>query len=139
MMFCTRIMEFDAAHRVMLHEHKCKYLHGHRYRLEASFSAPELDHVGRVIDFGEIKRILGGWVDQYWDHNVILNKEDKELGECIARITGQKIFYLKNNPTAENMASYLMDEVCPLLFKQLNINCTKITLYETPNCFVEFW
>ncbi len=48
---CTRRIEFDAAHRVMRHEGKCKHLHGHRYALEATFSASGLDALGRVIDF----------------------------------------------------------------------------------------
>jgi 6-pyruvoyltetrahydropterin/6-carboxytetrahydropterin synthase len=52
---CTRRIEFDAAHRVMEHESKCKHLHGHRYALEATFVAPDLDTLGRVVEFGVIK------------------------------------------------------------------------------------
>ena len=37
---CTRRIEFDAAHRVMGHEGKCKHLHGHRYALEARVATP---------------------------------------------------------------------------------------------------
>jgi 6-pyruvoyl-tetrahydropterin synthase len=29
---CTRVMTFDAAHRVLRHESKCASLHGHTYR-----------------------------------------------------------------------------------------------------------
>ena len=134
---CTRRIEFDAAHRVMEHESKCKYVHGHRYALEATFAARSLDKLGRVVDFGVIKKLLGEWIDAHWDHTAILFEKDEVLGKSIAAATGQKIFYLPANPTAENMASYIMETVCPKLFKKLPIECVGIRLYETPNCFAE--
>ncbi len=134
---CTRRIEFDAAHRILNHESKCKMLHGHRYALEATFEAKKLDNLGRVIDFGVIREVLGSWIDENFDHNTILSKKDKKLGEKIAEETGQKIFYLDENPTAENIAAFLLKEICPKLFVKKNVKCTKIKLYETPNCYVE--
>lgn len=137
MINCTRKIEFDAAHRIQRHESKCKMLHGHRYVIEASFTAKELDDLGRVIDFGAIKEVLGSWIDENFDHNTILCESDHELGAEIEKSTGQKIFYLKNQPTAENIALFLFHEVCPYLFQNYDIECTKIRLYETPNCYAE--
>ena len=134
---CTRRIEFDAAHRVMKHESKCKHLHGHRYALEATFAAKKLDKLGRVVDFSAIKKELGGWIDDHWEHATILFDKDKALGKAITNITGQKIFYLSANPTAENMADYIFHKVCPKLFKGMNISCVRIRLYETPNCYAE--
>jgi 6-pyruvoyltetrahydropterin/6-carboxytetrahydropterin synthase len=134
---CTRRIEFDAAHRVMEHESKCKHLHGHRYAIEATFTAPDLDRLGRVVDFGIIKEKLGAWVDKNWDHATILYDKDTPLGEGIAAKTGQTIFYLPANPTAENMAEYLLTQVCGQLFKGMDITCTRIRLYETPNCYAD--
>ena len=135
MITCTRRIEFDAAHRIMNHESKCKMLHGHRYALEATFAAKELDELGRVIDFGEIRAVLGSWIDDNLDHNTILSVNDKNLGEKIAAETGQKIYYIKENPTAENIAQYIFSEICPKLFAQKNVKCVAIKLYETPNCY----
>ena len=135
---CTRRIEFDAAHRVMGHEGKCRHVHGHRYAIEATFAAREqLDTLGRVVDFGIIKGLLGGWVDANWDHTTILFDKDKQLGDAIAGVTAQKIFYLPANPTAENMAEYVMRHVCPKLFADYPIRCVRIRLYETPNCYAE--
>lgn len=131
---CTRRIEFDAAHRIMEHESKCKDLHGHRYVIEASFSSSELDALGRVIDFGIIKEKLGAWVDNNWDHTTILFDKDSTLGKSISDITGQTIFYLPYNPTAENMAKFLLEKICPELFADVPIKCVSILLYETPNC-----
>lgn len=121
----------------MGHEGKCKHLHGHRYALEATFRAGGLDALGRVVDFAVIKEKLGGWILENWDHATILYDQDRALGKAISDITGQKIFYLTTNPTAENMADYILRDICPGLFDGLNIICTHVRLYETPNCFAE--
>jgi 6-pyruvoyltetrahydropterin/6-carboxytetrahydropterin synthase len=134
---CTRRIEFDAAHRVMQHESKCKHLHGHRYAIEATFSAEALDALGRVVDFSVVKAVLGAWVDAHWDHTTILYKEDKALGDAITQHSPQSIYYLPNNPTAENMAAYLLEVICPSLFADYPIWCEKIRLWETPNCYAE--
>lgn len=131
---CTRRIEFDAAHRVLGHESKCRHLHGHRYAIEAGFEATGLDALGRVVDFGVIREKLGAWVDKNWDHATILFEKDRELGSAISSVTGQRIFYLPDNPTAENMAAYLLATVCPALFSSLGVACVNIRLYETPNC-----
>jgi 6-pyruvoyltetrahydropterin/6-carboxytetrahydropterin synthase len=134
---CTRIITFDSAHRVVNHESKCKYLHGHTYRAEFTFEADKLDDLGRVIDFGVIKTKLKTWIDANLDHNTILNICDKSFGEQIEKTFQQNVYYLPNNPTAENIASHLLEEICPKLFAdQQNCKCIKIKLWETPNCFV---
>ena len=49
---CARRLEFDSGHRVLRHESKCRHVHGHRYVLELTCAAAQLDDLGRVIDFG---------------------------------------------------------------------------------------
>ena len=134
---CTRKIEFDAAHRVIGHENKCKYLHGHRYTLLVSFASKDLDNLGRVIDFGVVKDKIKKWVDDNVDHTTILSKDDYELGRKISDYTGQKIYYLENNPTAENIAIHFSNYVMPMLFKDFDIEIVKIKLFETPNCSAE--
>ena len=136
MITVTRRIEFDAAHRLINHESKCKMLHGHRYALEATFVANHLDDLGRVIDFGVIRELLGGWIDEHFDHNTILSIKDKDLGDKITTVTGQKIYYIDENPTAENIAKYLIEKICPKIFAGKNVKCIAIKLYETPNCSV---
>ena len=136
MIICVRKIEFDSAHRLINHESKCRMLHGHRYVVEASFCAKKLDDVGRVIDFGVIREVLGSWIDEHFDHNTILSIADKKLGEEISKNTQQKIYYLPDNPTAENIAKHLLEEICPKIFSNFEAECVAIKLYETPNCFV---
>lgn len=135
MLTCTVKLEFNAAKRLVEFEGKCHQLHGYRYTLEASFTAPKNKN-GLVIDFYELKQKLGAWIEKNWEHNVVLNVKDKPLGNAIGDLTGQTIFYMKNDPTAENMAEYLKDTVCPKLFGK-TVKCTRIRLYDTPDAWVE--
>ena len=134
-MECTQIISFDSAHRIIGHKGNCRMLHGHRYTLEATFESNKLNDLGMVIDFAVIKNELNKWLNTNWDHNTILNTKDQELGNMISKITGQNIFYLNENPTAENMANFLLFEVCPKIFNDKLVRCSKIKLYETPNCY----
>lgn len=102
---CTRRIEFDAAHRVFKHEGKCKHLHGHRYALEATFAAANLDKLGRVVDFAVIKEVLGAWIMEHWDHATILFDKDKALGKAISNVTGQKIFTCPKTPPPKTWPS----------------------------------
>jgi len=136
-MQCTRILEFDAGHRLINHESKCKYLHGHRYKIEISFYADHLDQIGRVVDFSCIKKILGTWIDSNLDHTTILHIDDKNLGNAIEIETKQKIYYMDCNPTAENIVKHLFEDIIPSLFIKTDIKCSSIKLHETPNCSVK--
>lgn len=133
----TRRIEFDAGHRIIGHQNKCQFLHGHRYVLEITIGSDSTNNLGMVIDFGEIKLLVKGWIDDNFDHNLILHKDDQEIGQKIASWTGQKVYYMQNNPTAENIALHLKQDIFPIIFKNKNYSAIDIKLYETPNCFVE--
>ena len=137
MVECTRRIEFDAGHRVIGHQNKCKYLHGHRYVLEVTARSAKLDELGMVVDFGTLKTVIKEWIDENLDHNVILDKKDRELGTFISKHTGQSVYYLNSNPTAENIALHLKIDIIPKLFIGSSFDITKVRLFETPNAFVE--
>ena len=133
-----RIIEFDAGHRVMKHESKCRTLHGHRYKLEIYARARNLDDIGRVIDFGVIKDKVKGWIDKEWDHNCIVSHEDIEVIKALRSIPRAKeVYIMEGNPTAENMARHLLDDVMPYLFDDTEVEVFKVRLWETPNCYAE--
>ena len=135
MLTIIRRLEFDAGHRVMNHESKCATLHGHRYVIEIEASAKDLDSIGRIIDFSVLKEKIGTWLDENWDHNLILFKDDIETVTAAKSIPRKKEpFICEWNPTAENLASFLLKEVCPHLMQGTDIFITAVTVHETPNC-----
>ena len=107
--------EFSAAHRLREYHGACENLHGHNWRVEMSVGGDNLDKLGMLIDFRELKRILSEAVDHF-DH-VYLN----ELPE-----------FEKQNPTTENMARILFEE-CSRKLPQ-GVRVRSVTVWESPRC-----
>ena len=136
-----RVIEWDMGHRVVGHEGKCANLHGHRYRAEIHARALGLDAVGRVIDFSVLKSAIGGWIDDEWDHKTALYVEDPLLQvfqnagqELSDFVVGKSLAVVSFNPTAENIASYLLNTVCARHLNGITVKAFKVTVWETPNC-----
>lgn len=143
MITITRKIEWDAGHRVLGHEGKCKHLHGHRYCAEVTVQAAELDDLGRVIDFGVLKTVVGAWIDKHWDHNLLLHPQDPLLKlppDLLAQIHGRDPYVMpagpRANPTAENIAAVLHGVVSVLLPVELSV--VRVRVWETPNCHADF-
>lgn len=138
----TRIFEFDAAHRVMNEKVKCFNLHGHRFKVEVTFEYRSKGALGYAIDFKELKRIVGAWIDEKLDHACILNPLDEAL-ISVCKDNGWKLYVMGMgaegdiNPSAENLATELYYVIKALFGEGSDIILVKVRLYETPNCWVE--
>ena len=130
---CSRKFSIDVGHRVVGHEGACKNHHGHTYRITVTATCPQLDTVGRVIDFSVLKDKVGRWLLLHWDHGFVL--WDKDGSSVADGLT--KVFRLPTNPTAENLAAYLLMTVCPQVLEGTGIVITKVRVDETPNCYAE--
>jgi len=112
---------FHAAHRLWQHRQKCRFLHGHSYRVKIKAQGP-LDPRGMVADFADVKAII----DQL-DHCVILSKEDP-LAKVLKE-GGQRVFLLDRNPTAENLALLIAQRV----IEELSLEMAEVEVFETEN------
>ena len=141
MIVCTRRLEWDAMHRIPKHESKCKSFHGHRYVAEVTCLAEQLDHLGRVVDFGVIKARVGTWIDEHWDHTAILMRDDPDPAVPIIAASNEKngrpVYWLDSHPTAENIAAEL-GRISIDLLKNTGVTVDRIRIWETPNCWVEW-
>jgi 6-pyruvoyltetrahydropterin/6-carboxytetrahydropterin synthase len=134
----VRRIQFCAGHRISRHESKCKDLHGHNFVAFFHAESPTgLDPQGRVIDFGVLKERLGAWIDERWDHGMVLWREDHEAVRAVTALPGQKVYLLDANPTAENLALVLLHEAAPAALAGTGVTVTKVVLWETENAFVE--
>lgn len=137
MIECTRRLEWDSAHRVLRHESKCAHLHGHRYVAEITCRADKLDDVGRVVDFGVVKDLVGSWIDREWDHGTLVNIEDAALWAWLDK-HDQKRWSFAGEPTAENIAAALLVVARDLLDGDASgLRVVRVRIYETPNCYAE--
>ena len=133
----VRRLQFCAGHRVWKHEHKCANLHGHNYVAFVHAEADRLDALGRVIDFSVLKDRIGGWIESNWDHGFICHREDTEALAAMEAIPNQKTFTMDHNPTAENMADYLLRVVGPQQLAATGVRLVRVVLWETENCYAE--
>jgi 6-pyruvoyltetrahydropterin/6-carboxytetrahydropterin synthase len=89
---------FSAAHRLRGYAGKCANNHGHNFRARVTVAGDALDETGMLIDFGVLKRWLREICERY-DH--------ASLNEIAP--------FDKINPTTENLARAIADEIANLL------------------------
>ena len=131
----ARKITFCYGHRIKDHEGACANLHGHNATIWIhARPKPQLDKLGRVIDFAVIKNKVKEWVDNNWDHNMILWDLDRDFIDKLSTLPIRRPYLLDGNPTAENFAQHLLTKVCPQLFKDEDIEIYKIVFFETENC-----
>lgn len=89
-------LEISASHQLKLdYESKCQRLHGHNWIVHIYARSKELNQNGMVIDFGHIKEAIHGRLDH------------RHINDIMGDI----------NPTAENMAKWICDELGTQCFK----------------------
>lgn len=131
----VRRLQFSAGHRIVGHEGACAMLHGHNWQVFLHAEAAGLDAIGRVIDFGVLKRMFWPWIEANWDHGFILNADDAEARAAMRCVPGQKVFLLSDNPTAENLAACLL-RMGPKLLADHYVRLVRVELWETENGLV---
>lgn len=129
----TRSHEIDAGHRVFGHESKCARIHGHRYGFYFTCAARTLDPIGRVIDFSVIKQKLCFWLEENWDHRLLLWNEDPLL-QVIYDFDPGSVVALPCNPTAENLAQLMVNDVGPEQLEGTGVTLISCTVHETAKC-----
>lgn len=161
-----RSHEICAGHRVVGHESKCRHLHGHNYVFHfhvapkpldgASVKGDPLDQVGRVIDFSVVKTTLCQWLEDNWDHKFLhwekdglikgldaLLRHDAAVGyEDVEQADGYHFFdslvSLPFNPTAENLAQYMVEVIGPQLLDEHGVELVECRIEETSKCHVGY-
>lgn len=103
-----REIRFCYGHRVSNYAGKCRHLHGHNARAMIALESHEVDQSGMVIDFAEIKRQVGEWIDETLDHRTILQHDDPLVALLLD--AGEPIITIPVEPTAENLARLIHDE-----------------------------
>jgi 6-pyruvoyltetrahydropterin/6-carboxytetrahydropterin synthase len=106
---------FSSAHQLRGYKGKCENLHGHNYKIEIYARGRELDNIGLLVDFGELKDAADEIV-LYLDHRNIneLSPFDEEL-----------------NPSAENLARYILERVSARVGDE-RVQVYKVRCFETP-------
>lgn len=117
----TVAVEFEAAHRIVGYPGKCDRLHGHNWNIEITVAGEELDELGMLVDFKEVKKAAMQVADRL-DHYYLNEMEP----------------FQKVNPTAENIAKYIFDELSnePLFLEKVKVR--KVKVWESPKSAVSY-
>ena len=139
----TEGLEFSAAHFVIGHE-KCEYLHGHNWRVGVTVEGDE-DNRGLVVDFLELKEILGKICDVY-DHRLLLPSKNKALkfssnGKSTRLYIYGSEYEFPNkdvvwlpivNTTVEEFARIIADELVKKISAHPNVKKITVFVEESP-------
>lgn len=106
---------FSSAHQLRGYKGKCENLHGHNYKIEIFARGRELDNIGLLVDFVELKQAADDIVF-YLDHKNIneLPPFDEEL-----------------NPSAENLARFILEKIAARVGDD-RVQIYKVRCFETP-------
>lgn len=95
MYYVSKRMEIAGAHNLKLsYESKCSNLHGHNWIVIVYCKSDELNEDGMIIDFKHIKNMVSDKLDHQYLNDVV-----------------------DFNPTAENMAKWICDEIGEKCYK----------------------
>jgi 6-pyruvoyltetrahydropterin/6-carboxytetrahydropterin synthase len=124
----TKEIFFCYGHRLLNYDGKCRHLHGHNGKVVVTLQSDRLDHLGMVVDFSEVKRRIGKWIDDHLDHRMLLHRDDPVIPDLAKR--GELFVTLDVNPTAENIARLIYREAVGQ-----GLPVVEVTLWETENSF----
>jgi len=105
---------FSSAHQLRGYKGKCENLHGHNYKIEIYARGGELDNIGLLVDFVELKAAADEVVT-YLDHRNI--NELPPFDEL--------------QPSAENLAKYVLERVAKRVGDD-RVQIYKVRCFETP-------
>src|SRR5436309_14132120 len=106
---------FSSAHQLRGYRGKCENLHGHNYKIEIYARGRELNNIGLLVDFVELKDAADEVV-QYLDHRNI-----NELPP----------FDVELNPSAEKLARFILERVATRISDE-RVQIYKVRCFETP-------
>ena len=106
---------FSSAHQLRGYRGKCENLHGHNYKIEIYARGKELNNIGLLVDFVELKQAADDLVT-YLDH--------KNLNEL-------EPFIVEQNPSAENVARFVLEKLAAKINDE-RVQIYKVRCFETP-------
>ena len=106
---------FSSAHQLRGYQGKCENLHGHNYKVEIYARGSELNNIGLLVDFVELKEAADELVT-YLDH--------KNLNEL-------EPFVAEQNPSAENLARFMLERLAATI-DDARVQIYKVRCFETP-------
>lgn len=135
----TKRFSFEMGHALNNYDGKCRFLHGHSYKLYVTLLGPVINKFnfpkdGMVIDFSVLKKIVNEKIVDVFDHSFVVNEKD-ERKFTLPGISQRTILF-PTQPTAENLLIHFKDIIKECLPDGLKL--VNVKLYETEDSFAEW-
>lgn len=137
----TKEFRFEAAHALWNYDGLCKNIHGHSYILFVTIkgspvSDPMDPKSGMVMDFSQLKKIVGDTLVGQLDHSLMVNANTphKDLAEA-SQMFG-RVVALPYQPTCENMVVDFAARLKALLPPEISLY--SLRLHETATSYAEW-
>lgn len=127
----TKSLSFCYGHRLLGYPGKCRHLHGHNARAMITLQGAELDELGMLVDFNEIKKSVKSWIEDEIDHTMLLYKEDPIIP--VLREAGERFYVTEENPTAEHIARIIFEKV-----EAAGYPVVEVVIAETDSCVASY-
>jgi len=145
----SKQFEFPAAHVLSKHPGRCRFPHGHNYRVEITLAADALDDHHMVCDFHAIKALLEEYLDSL-DHSIMLNSTD-QAGRRGQEGNPRCVVFEGRDPTSEVLAETIYRHVEGRLQQGRvtsrhgieytigpSVRLEKVTVWESPTAWAEY-
>ena len=139
----TKEISFEKAHLLHGYDGPCSQIHGHSYRLFVTVVGTPSDDpndpkYGMVIDFGVLKRIVGGNIVDVFDHSLLVHKtpgKDQLIAFLEPRFP--KLHVVGFQPTCENLVTHFAHIISSQLPQSVSL--FSLRLHETATSYAEWF
>ncbi len=111
---------FAAGHALRGYKGKCENVHGHNYKVRVVVEGEELNDIGLLVDFVDLRSSIKAMVEQ-WDHRFLNDLPPFD----------------RLNPSAENMARVFCEGVAPEVARH-GARVRAVTVWETDTTSATF-
>lgn len=138
----TKEFSFEMAHTLTGYDGACREIHGHSYKLFVTIkgepiSDPSDPKYGMVMDFGDLKRIVGRLIVERFDHALVIRRTEQndQFIQCLKQ-NFNKVEVTDYQPTCENMVSMFARIISSELPERVELFSLK--LHETATSYAEW-
>ena len=111
--------EFASAHNLRNYKGACEALHGHNWKVDITVETDQLDEIGLALDF-----------------NLLKEKTNRIIGELDHIYINEHPAFKEKNPSSENIAKYIYDELKSTLDDAVKVK--KVTIWETDDAAASY-
>ena len=139
-------LDFAAAHQIPGHPGKCARMHGHNYRVVVQVAGDELNELGMLVDFGDVRKVCQGVIGEL-DHRTLnelpafasVPPTSEHIARHIYRAIGEAMAGGRGQAPAQRGESR---SFAPLREAQdenrRSVRVSAVTVYESPRSAVTY-